>query len=187
MYKCLITVGAGFIGSHLVDTLIEKTADIIVLDNFSSGRPQNLDHVKDEIKIIESDISQPGQWQDLFEGVDKVFHLAALADIVPSIENPENYYLSNVNGIFNVLEACRKHNVKKFVYSASSSCYGIPDESPTQETAPEKDNNNYFKQLNNVPSSPWTVDDFSWLNNNYNDEYVLIERVLKDNNIHIIH
>ena len=72
---------------------------------------------------------------NLFEGVDYVFHFAALADIVPSIENPDNYYHSNVNGTFNVLEACRKHNVKKIVYSASSSCYGIPDEYPTKETA----------------------------------------------------
>ena len=67
--------------------------------------------------------------------MDRVFHLAALADIVPSIENPDKYYQSNVNGTFNVLEACRKHNVKKIVYSASSSCYGIPDEFPTKETA----------------------------------------------------
>jgi UDP-glucose 4-epimerase len=71
----------------------------------------------------------------LFEDVDYVFHLAALADIVPSIERPNDYYQSNVNGTFNVLEACRKHHVKKIVYSASSSCYGIPDEYPTKETA----------------------------------------------------
>jgi UDP-glucose 4-epimerase len=64
-----------------------------------------------------------------------VFHLAALADIVPSIENPDKYYQSNVNGTFNVLEACRKYQVKKIIYSASSSCYGIPDEYPTKETA----------------------------------------------------
>ena len=131
----IITGGAGFIGSHLVDQLLEKGNQIIVLDNFSTGRPQNLDHVKEKIQIIECDISKPGQWQDLFNNIGYVFHLAALADIVPSIQNPESYYKSNVNGTFNVLEACRKHNVKKIVYSASSSCYGIPDEYPTKETA----------------------------------------------------
>jgi len=131
----LITGGAGFIGSHLVDALIEKGNDIIVLDNFSTGRPQNLKHVSDKIQLIECDISKPGDWQNKFKYVKKVFHLAALADIVPSIENPDSYYQSNVNGTFNVLEACRKHNVKKIVYSASSSCYGIPDEYPTEETA----------------------------------------------------
>jgi UDP-glucose 4-epimerase len=131
----LITGGAGFIGSHLVDALLEQDCDVIVLDNFSTGRPQNLDHVKEKIQIIECDLSQPGKWQKLFDDVDYVFHLAALADIVPSIENPDNYYQANVNGTFNVLEACRKHGVKKIVYSASSSCYGIPDEYPTKETA----------------------------------------------------
>jgi len=131
----LITGGAGFIGSHLVDALIEKENRVIVLDNFSTGRPQNLDHIKDKIQLIQCDISQAGQWQNKFENVDNVFHLAALADIVPSIENPDTYYKSNVNGTFNVLEACRKHNVKKIVYSASSSCYGIPDNYPTKENA----------------------------------------------------
>ena len=135
MRKILITGGAGFIGSHLVDTLLEKGKKIIVLDNFSTGRSQNLKHVADKIQLVECDISRQGEWQNKFKGIDKVFHLAALADIVPSIENPESYYKSNVNGTFNVLEACRKHNVKKIVYSASSSCYGIPDEYPTKETA----------------------------------------------------
>lgn len=113
----------------------KKGHEIFVLDNFSTGRSQNLDHIADKIKLIECDISQPGQWQDIFENVNYVFHLAALADIVPSIENPDKYYQSNVNGTFNILEACRKHNIKKIIYSASSSCYGIPDEYPTKETA----------------------------------------------------
>jgi len=131
----LITGGAGFIGGHLVEKLFTQGMEIIVIDNFSTGRVQNLKNVKDEIKLIECDISISGQWQDLFENIDYVFHLAALADIVPSIENPENYCRSNVTGSFNILEACRKHHVKKIVYSASSSCYGIPDNYPTIETA----------------------------------------------------
>ena len=131
----MITGGAGFIGGHLVEELFAQGMEIIVIDNFSTGRLQNLKNVKDEIKLIECDISISGQWQELFEDVNCVFHLAALADIVPSIENPDHYYQSNVNGTFNVLEACRKHKVKKVVYSASSSCYGIPDNYPTIETA----------------------------------------------------
>ena len=132
----IITGGAGFIGSHLVDILLDQGENVIVLDNFSTGRIQNLNNVIDKIRIIECDLSKPGEWQDLFNNIDHVFHLAALADIVPSIENPDSYYKSNVNGTFNVLEACREHNVKKIVYSASSSCYGIPDEHhPIKETA----------------------------------------------------
>ena len=131
----MVTGGAGFIGSHLVDALLDQKARVVVLDNFSTGRLQNLDHVADKIHLVECDISKPGQWQNLFKNIDYVFHLAALADIVPSIENPDTYYKSNVNGTFNVLEACRKHNVKKIVYSASSSCYGIPDDHPTKEIA----------------------------------------------------
>jgi len=131
----LITGGAGFIGSHLVDALLEQDCDVIVLDNFSTGRPQNLDHVTDKIQLIECDISQKGKWQDYFKGVDWVFHLAALAGIVPSIESPAEYYNSNVNGTFNILEACRQYKIEKIIYSASSSCYGIPDEFPTKETS----------------------------------------------------
>ena len=133
--KALVTGGAGFIGSHLVDELLVKGHDVIVLDNFSTGRPKNLDHVADRIELIECDISLSDDWQDYFDGVDRVFHLAALADIVPSIEKPDDYYFSNVNGTFNVLEASKQYGVKKVVYSASSSCYGIPDECPTNETA----------------------------------------------------
>ena len=131
----MVTGGAGFIGSHLVNELLEEGHNVIVLDNFSTGRTQNLNHVADKIQLVECDISRTGTWQDLFINVDWIFHLAALADIVPSIENPDNYYQSNVNATFNVLEACRKHDIKKIIYSASSSCYGIPDEYPTSETA----------------------------------------------------
>ena len=133
--KSLVTGGAGFIGSHLVDALLSKGDDITVLDNFSTGRPENLSHVKDEIELVEADLSFYGTWTKYFKGVDRVFHLAALADIVPSIENPDTYYQANVTGTFNVMKACKKFNVGKVVYSASSSCYGIPDVVPTPESA----------------------------------------------------
>ncbi|MCH1913358.1 SDR family oxidoreductase [Leptospira noguchii] len=134
--KALVTGGAGFIGSHLVDLLLENKFEVIVLDNFSTGRALNLDHVEKKIDLVECDISVQGDWIKKFQSVDYVFHLAALADIVPSIQNPEGYFQSNVTGTLNVLQASRHQNVKRFVYAASSSCYGIPEVYPTPETSP---------------------------------------------------
>ncbi len=136
MRKSIVTGGAGFIGSHLVDKLLGNGHQVTVIDNLSTGRLLNLDHVNDKIKFIEADISEPGNWVSEFKEADYVYHMAALADIVPSIQNPEGYYKSNVNGTFNVLQAARlSDELKKLVYAASSSCYGIPDEYPTKETA----------------------------------------------------
>ncbi len=131
--KVIVTGGAGFIGSHLVDKLLSHNFDVIVLDNLSTGRFQNLDHIKNKIKFVECNIDLSGDWTKNFEGVDWVIHLAALADIVPSIQKPESYFQSNVTGTFNILEASRKYGIKKFVYAASSSCYGIPNNFPTSE------------------------------------------------------
>lgn len=137
MKKALVTGGAGFIASHLVDKLIEEGYSVVVLDNFSTGRPDNLSHHKNNknLSIIRIDISSFDAILPYFKGIDHVFHLAALADIVPSIVNPMDYYRSNVDGTFNVVEAARLSGVKKLIYAASSSCYGIPDEYPTQEAA----------------------------------------------------
>ena len=131
--KSIVTGGAGFIGSHLVDKLLDIGHEVVVLDNFSTGRKENLDHVNNQIELIECDLSIKGDWVKEFEKVDWVFHLASLADIVPSIQNPEGYFHSNVDATFYVLEAARHANVKRFIYSASSSCYGIPDKYPTPE------------------------------------------------------
>jgi len=133
--KTMVTGGAGFIGSHLVDALLDLNYEVTVLDNFSTGRPENLDHIKDKIKLVECDISTTGKWVSEFNDVDQVFHLAALADIVPSIQHPEKYFRANVDGTFNILQAAKKVGVKRFVYAASSSCYGIPDQYPTNELA----------------------------------------------------
>jgi UDP-glucose 4-epimerase len=92
--------------------------------------------VKGKIKLVKCDLSNKGEWIEEFKNVDWVFHLASLADIVPSIQNPESYFHSNVDATFYVLEAARHNNIKRFVYSASSSCYGIPDEYPTPEQSP---------------------------------------------------
>ena len=133
--KSLVTGGAGFIGSHLVDALYELDDEVIVLDNLSTGRLENLAYLFDDIKFVKCDVSIRTGWSTEFENVDRVFHLAALADIVPSIKNPGQYYRSNVDGTFNVLEASRSENVGRFVYVASSSSYGIPSIYPTPENA----------------------------------------------------
>ena len=136
--KILVTGGCGFIGSHMVDRLLNEGHSVRVIDNLSTGRLKNLEHQKDNPKLsvhIHS-ITDFESILPLFEDVDQVFHLAALADIVPSIEKPMEYHHSNVNGTISVLEACRKHHVKRIIYAASSSCYGIPDTYPTNENAP---------------------------------------------------
>ncbi len=133
--KSIVTGGAGFIGSHLVDKLLDMGHKVVVLDNFSTGRKENLNHVDGKITLVECDLSIKGDWIKEFENTNWVFHLASLADIVPSIQNPESYFQSNVDATFYVLEATRHANVKRFVYSASSSCYGIPDKYPTAEDA----------------------------------------------------
>lgn len=133
--KSLVTGGAGFIGSHLVDGLLALGHEVVVLDNFSTGRPENLEHVKGKVNLVECDISTPGEWIQCLKDVDWVFHLAALADIVPSIQQPDPYFRANVVGTFNILQASASAGVDRFVYAASSSCYGIPDDYPTPETA----------------------------------------------------
>ena len=136
--KAVITGGAGFIGSHVAEKLINEGYQVVVLDNLSTGRIENIDLLEiDDSKLtfLECDISVDGSWTNLFEGATCVIHLAALADIVPSIENPKEYFNSNVVGTFNVLSAANKHSVKKIIYSASSSCYGLPKQFPTKETS----------------------------------------------------
>ena len=135
--KALVTGGCGFIGSHLVDALLERGMEVQVIDNLSTGRLLNLEHQKENplLKVDIAELANYGEVDHLFEGVDWVFHLAALADIVPSIQRPLDYHKANVDGTINVLEAARKAGVKRLVYAASSSCYGIPDNYPTPETA----------------------------------------------------
>lgn len=133
MIKYIITGGAGFIGSHLVEALIKKNKKVVVLDNLSTGRLANIKKFRNKIKFINCDLSLKGKWTKEFKGKCCVFHLASLADIVPSIQQPKKYFQSNVTGTLNVLEACRNATITKFLYSASSSCYGIAKSYPTPE------------------------------------------------------
>lgn len=138
--KAVVTGGAGFIGSHMVDLLVAKGFEVLVIDNLANGRLENLAHHKGKIKFAHADIGAYEVDLDAyFEDVAYVFHYAALADIVPSINNPLLYHKANVDGTIRVLEAAKKSkNLKKFVYAASSSCYGIPQIYPTPESSPIK-------------------------------------------------
>ena len=132
--KSIVTGGAGFIGSHLVDRLVKMGHKVIVLDNFSTGRKLNLSHhTGKNIKIIKVDISENRKLDKYFKGVHYIFHLAGIADIVPSIENPHKYFKSNVIGTVNVIKAAKNQKIKKFIYAASASCYGFPKKFPTKE------------------------------------------------------
>ncbi|NCO01830.1 MAG: SDR family oxidoreductase [Epsilonproteobacteria bacterium] len=138
--KAVVTGGAGFIGSHMVDLLVSKNYEVVVLDNLANGRLENIEHHKGKVAFWHVDIGDYGVDLDpYFEDADYVFHYAALADIVPSINNPLKYHKANVDGTIQVLEAAKKSkNLKKFVYAASSSCYGIPEMYPTPESSPIK-------------------------------------------------
>ena len=133
----IVTGGGGFIGSHLVDRLIAEGRKVRVIDNFSIGRPKNLEQHKDNpaCEIFAGDVCDEALLDKVFAGAEHVYHLAARADIVPSIQEPKEYFRSNVDGTFAVLAAASKAHVKRFVYVASSSCYGIPDKYPTPESA----------------------------------------------------
>jgi UDP-glucose 4-epimerase len=135
--RCLVTGGAGFIGSHLVDRLVEDGHDVVVVDSFATGRIENLATHKGSarVRVVQADVADHEAIRPHFEGIERVFHLAALADIVPSIQKPLAYHRANVDGTISVLEACRAAGVKRVVYAASSSCYGLPDVYPTPETA----------------------------------------------------
>ena len=131
--RAIVTGGAGFIGSHIAELLVNKNYEVIIIDNFVTGRLENLNKIKHKIKIVNESVSNYKKIEKVFKNVDYVFHLAALADIVPSIENPEIYYDTNVTGTLNILRASKKYNIKKVIYAASASCYGVVKNFPTDE------------------------------------------------------
>ena len=138
MIKSLVTGGAGFIGSHLVDKLLANGHEVVGIDNFFSGSKRNIEHNLENKNFTfkKIDIREKNQINELSNDFDYVFHLAGIADIVPSIENPVDYFDTNVKGTLNLLEFSRTNNLKKFLYAASSSCYGLAQNFPTKETDP---------------------------------------------------
>ncbi len=136
--KTLVTGGCGFIGSHLAEQLLLQGHEVTILDNLSCGRLANIAPFEHHpmLRVVTADIVDRGQIVEAFTDIDWVFHLAGIADIVPSIERPDAYFQNNVVGTINVLQCARDAGVKRLVYAASSSSYGIPSQYPTPETAP---------------------------------------------------
>ena len=128
MKKVLVTGGAGFIGSTLVDKLIERNIEVIVVDNLSSGKK---DHLNPKAEFIRADISTD---RPLFSNVDTVFHLAATPQVQYSIENPTDN--NNLNSLINMLNLSKKAGVKRFIFSSSSAVYGNPQYTPIDENHP---------------------------------------------------
>ncbi len=135
--KVIVTGGAGFIGSHLSEKLVlnKKIKKVIIIDHFKDGSKKNLINIYNskKIKIIRENIINFDKIEKYFKGVSYVFHLAAIADIVPSIVNPREYLNTNFSGTINVLEASRKYKIKKIIYAGSSSCYGLANKNEIDE------------------------------------------------------
>ncbi|MEM0990359.1 MAG: NAD-dependent epimerase/dehydratase family protein [Pseudomonadota bacterium] len=133
----LVTGGAGFIGSHMVDVALDRGYTVRVVDNLVGGHERNLAHHGNnpDLSFEKLDIRNVSEDHMIFDGVTHVVHYAGIGDIVPSIEQPVDYMSTNVQGTVRVLEGARAAGVEKFVYAASSSCYG-PADTPTREDHP---------------------------------------------------
>jgi nucleoside-diphosphate-sugar epimerase len=136
MARCLVTGGAGFIGSHLTTALVEKGWDVVVLDNLSTGHEANLAHVRDRIEFVKGSITDPAILAEVCKGAQVVFHQAALASVPRSVDDPIESNLHNVDGTLNVLVAARDAGVERLVYAASSSAYGESPDLPKVEEMP---------------------------------------------------
>lgn len=131
--RAVVTGAAGFIGSHLCEELLAQGHEVLGIDNLVTGRRENLKTFEKHVNFsfLLADIF--GLTERGFQDGSVVFHLAALADIVPSIQNPEVYHNTNVTGTLKVLETARRGHIKKFIYAASSSCYGLQGNYPINE------------------------------------------------------
>lgn len=132
--KILVTGGAGFIGSNLTDELIKQGAKVVILDNLITGFRENLNEIKGDFDFIEGDINDDAKLKQAIEGVEIIFHEAALPSVPRSVENPSETHQACVNGTFNLLSKAREHDVKRVIYAASSSAYGDQETLPKVET-----------------------------------------------------
>ncbi|MFH1418899.1 MAG: SDR family oxidoreductase [Planctomycetota bacterium] len=145
----LVTGGAGFIGSHLVERLVGQGETVRVLDNFATGKRENIAPFMDRIELVEGDIADPAVCARACEGVRVVFHEAALPSVPKSVVDPVSSHRTNTDGTFNMLVAAREAGVKRFVYAASSSAYGESPTLPKVET------------MKTQPLSPYAVQKLS--------------------------
>ena len=130
----LVTGGAGFIGSHLVEKLVGDNARVRVLDNFTTGKRENIAPFLDRMELIEGDIADPDICRRACDGVEVVFHQAAMPSVPKSVEDPVTSHRTNIDGTFNLLVAARDAGVRRFVYAASSSAYGETETLPKIES-----------------------------------------------------
>ncbi|MDG5786693.1 SDR family NAD(P)-dependent oxidoreductase [Evansella sp. AB-P1] len=138
MEKILVTGGAGFIGSHVVDRLIKKGKKVIVVDNLSSGNEENINN-SNNVRFFQIDITDSENLKALFvqhKDIEGVIHLAAQSKVTPSVENPLEDATININGTINLLDLSNKHGVKNFVYASSAAVYGHTETLPIQEETP---------------------------------------------------
>ena len=132
--KFLVTGGAGFIGSNLADELLKQGAKITILDNLSTGFIENLNEIKGDFEFVEADLNDDDKLVKSLEGVDIVFHQAALPSVPRSVENPVETHRACVNGTFNLLVKAKENKVRRVIYAASSSAYGNQEILPKVET-----------------------------------------------------
>lgn len=134
MSKFVVTGGAGFIGSHVVEELLRYNHKVVVFDNLISGSEENIAHVRDRIEFLKEDIRDRAALKSAFKGVDFVLHQAALRSVPKSFDAPEDYIDVNIKGTFNVFEVAKEMGVKRVVYASSSSVYGNSQSFPQHET-----------------------------------------------------
>ena len=143
----LVTGGAGYIGSHCVMTLLEKGSDVLVFDNLSTGHIETIDTLKKygNLKFVQGDLLDKQVLQNLFaeNNIDAVIHFAAFSQVGESVKNPQKYYINNVCGTINLLEAMLKNDVKKIVFSSTAATYGEPEYIPIDENHPQNPINPY--------------------------------------------
>ena len=132
MFKIIVTGGCGFIGSHIVDKLISMNHQVLVIDDLSASENEQF-YFNEKSEYHKIDICEKEKIEPLFENVDYVFHLAAESRIQPAIKNPSRAYNVNVIGTLNILELSKKYNIKRIIYSSTSSVYGLTNELPTSE------------------------------------------------------
>jgi UDP-N-acetylglucosamine 4-epimerase len=135
MSRFLVTGGAGFIGSHIVEALVKQGQAVRILDNFSSGKIGNLKGLEKNIDLIKGDICLASTCIKATKRIDFVLHQAALRSVPKSMEQPHAYNRVNIGGTLNLLEACRQNKVKRFVFASSSSVYGETKDYPEKEIA----------------------------------------------------
>ena len=136
MKKILITGGAGFIGSHLTDLLLKQGNFVRILDNFSSGKLKNLPTGNPNLEILTGDIRNQDEVAEAVKGIDGVVHLAAVASVQASVEDPDSTHGSNFIGTLNLLEDCRREKIKRFLYASSAAVYGDVTTLPVSEDTP---------------------------------------------------